>query len=126
MSGSRYVLDTNAVIALLGSATSLRARLEEAEWLGLSIISRLEFLALPDIAPADVELFGQLAQRVEVVGLTDADHELVATTIDLRRKYRMKLPDAIIAATAIVHDAVLVTDDRHFSAVAELRRQSVV
>jgi predicted nucleic acid-binding protein len=34
---------------------------------------------------------------------------VIAKTIELRKKYRIKLPDAIIAATAIVHELTLIT-----------------
>jgi predicted nucleic acid-binding protein len=34
-------------------------------------------------------------------------------TIALRRTTKLKLPDCIVAATAIVLDAVLLTDDDH-------------
>ncbi len=33
--------------------------------------------------------------------------DLVKTTIDIRQNYKLKLPDAIIAATAVVYDLVL-------------------
>jgi len=48
------------------------------------------------------------------------DHNLIRTSIGIRRKHRLKLPDAIIAACALEHGAVLVTDDSHFSAVDAL------
>ena len=37
------------------------------------------------------------------------DDDIVGNTIELRSRYNIKLPDAIIAATAIVHDLTLVT-----------------
>lgn len=36
MSGERYLLDTNAVVALLRGEPILRQRLENAEWVGIS------------------------------------------------------------------------------------------
>ena len=46
------------------------------------------------------------------VHLTDAVRD---ETIRLRRKNRLKLPDAIIAASALTHDAILVTNDQAFA-----------
>jgi predicted nucleic acid-binding protein len=41
-------------------------------------------------------------------------------TIDLRRKYKLKLPDAIIAATAIFLGIPLISADVYFSKITEL------
>jgi len=37
------------------------------------------------------------------------DEEIVETTIDIRKKKKIKIPDAIIAATALVYDFTLLT-----------------
>ncbi len=42
---NRYLLDTNAVVALLQGHTGLAQHLADAEWVGISIITQLEFLA---------------------------------------------------------------------------------
>jgi predicted nucleic acid-binding protein len=70
MNGERYLLDTNAVISLLGGNRPLAERLEKAEWVGISIISQLEFLVFPELSEEDKRLFEAFAARVEVVGLT--------------------------------------------------------
>jgi len=38
---------------------------------------------------------------------------------------RLKLPDAIIAASALIHDAALLTNDQAFSSIDELVFESV-
>lgn len=45
------------------------------------------------------------------VHLTDVERD---ETIRLRRKNRIKLPDAIIAASALIHGAVLLTNDQAY------------
>ena len=46
MSGKRrFLLDTNAVVSLLAGNRELAVQLESAEYVGISIISYLEFLA---------------------------------------------------------------------------------
>lgn len=45
----RYLLDTNAVVALLQGHTGLGQHLSDAEWVGISIITQLEFLAFPGL-----------------------------------------------------------------------------
>lgn len=40
--------------------------------------------------------------------------------VDLRKKYHLKLADAVIAATAIVYNMPLITADKQFRTVKEL------
>lgn len=40
-------------------------------------------------------------------------------TIGLRKKYTLRLPDSIIAASALVFEVPLVTADRGFSKIEE-------
>jgi predicted nucleic acid-binding protein len=39
------------------------------------------------------------------------DEDITKHTIEVRKKYRIKLPDAIVAATALHHGFTLVTND---------------
>jgi predicted nucleic acid-binding protein len=41
--------------------------------------------------------------------------------IEVRRKYRLKLADAVIAATAIVSGMPLITSDKQFKTIKELK-----
>jgi predicted nucleic acid-binding protein len=41
--------------------------------------------------------------------------------IEVRKKYHLKLADAIIAATAIASDIPLITSDKQFKTVKELK-----
>ena len=52
------------------------------------------------------------------VGVLNA--HIKAQTIKLRKKYKIKLPDAIIAATAITYELPLVSADQGFSQIEEL------
>jgi len=53
MNGNRYILDTNAVISLLKGNNFLLNIAENAEWVGISIISYIEFLAFPELSDED-------------------------------------------------------------------------
>ncbi len=63
MNGERYVLDTNAIIALLRGNAPLLRRLSEAEWIGISILSQIEFLAFPDLSDKELRI-GDLRLRI--------------------------------------------------------------
>lgn len=112
MNGSRYLLDTNAIIALLQGNQQISVYLQNAEWIGISLISQLEFLAFTRLADEDRQLFEQFLRQVEVIGLMSDQHELIAQIIQVRQQYRLPLPDAIIVATAIQMKANLVTADQ--------------
>jgi predicted nucleic acid-binding protein len=49
------------------------------------------------------------------------DKQIVAKCIEIRRAKRIKTPDAIIAATAIIRNLILLTSDSDFSNIDGLR-----
>ena len=121
MSGNRYLLDTNAIVALLQGNPQLIQLLQNADWIGISVISQIEFLAFSGLSQSDRQLFQQFLQKVEVVGLTASDTTLIEQIIDIRQQYRLKLPDAVIAAMTIQNVASLVTADQEFAKLPLLR-----
>lgn len=124
MSGnSRFVLDTNAVVSLLAGNHELSTQLAEAEYIGISVISYLEFLAFVGLSEGDRACFASFCKRVDVVPLGHEDSRLMKLVLDLRSNHRLKLPDAIIGATALSRNALLITNDFHFSGVAMLTVQ---
>jgi predicted nucleic acid-binding protein len=120
MSGNRYVLDTNAIVALLQGNFQLIELLKDADWLGISVISQIEFLVFPGLTQNDCQIFEQFLQRVNVLGLVATDIVLLEKIIEIRQQHRLKLPDAVIAAMAIQNSASLVTADREFAKVTIL------
>jgi len=53
--------------------------------------------------------FEEANRFLQYASVIDLDDEIVDQVISLKRKRNMKLPDAIIAATAIKYQLVLVT-----------------
>lgn len=121
MSGKRYLLDTNAMVCLLRGENALQQRLQSAEWVGISILSQIEFLAFPNLNENDRRIFQEFSDGVEVVGLGRTERALIDRIVSLRSQYQLKLPDAIIAATAVERDATLVTDDRQLRKLSAIR-----
>ena len=109
----KLVLDTNAVIALIDGRNivpKMRITLDESD-VFVSIITRIELYAKPDITPEEIHCINRFLSSVSVIPLSDL---IELETVLLRRKYpKRKLPDCIIAATAVVAGAVLLTDDSH-------------
>lgn len=112
------MLDTSAVIGVLRGHRGLHERTAGAEWIGVSVVSYLEFLAFPDIVLDDQLVFKRFCSRVDVVDLALSQSKLIDRAIFLRQTYRIKLPDAIIAATAIENNAVLITNDQQLLALS--------
>jgi len=119
MNGNRYLLDTNAIIALLQGNQQIGQILQNAAWVGTSIINQLEFLAFTGLSHADRQLFDLFLQRVEVVGLRQEQNTLINKIIHVRQQYRFPLPDAIVVATAIEMNANLITADQQLHNVQE-------
>ena len=120
MSGNRYLLDTNAIVALLQGNNQLIQRLQKADWVGISVISQIEFLVFPNLTESDRQLFQVFLQRVQVIDLSSGDENLIRMIVEIRQQYRLKLPDAIIAAIALYQSASLMTADQAFKKLNEL------
>ncbi len=118
MSGIEFLLDTNMVIGLLrGSAPAVELKKTLAigdQGNAVSQISRMELLGFSALSQTDEARIQEFLSFCEVL-LIDAAVE--AETIALRRRARLKLPDAIIAATASVHGLRLVTLDQRLRSV---------
>ena len=109
--GKRYLLDTNALVALLQGHDGLLALTGQAQWLGVSVINVLEFLGFDGLTNADRDLFAVFLSRVEVVDLAYENKTLMALIAGIRKRKAVKLPDAIIAASAVLSQAILMTND---------------
>ncbi|MBN2041272.1 MAG: type II toxin-antitoxin system VapC family toxin [Spirochaetes bacterium] len=124
MSG-RYLLDTNAVITLLKGNSELLKLTENAEWLGISVITLIEFLVFPDLSDDDKILFNSFSERIDVIAIDKSNKELIDAIISIRQKYKLKLPDSIIAASALCNNAKLISADKALTAVKEIKTISV-
>ena len=120
----KFLLDTNAVVALLDGNYSLSQTLQTAVWVGISVITELEFLSFSGLTVQDEAIFQQFKSRVEVIDLQASDNKLLARIITVRKLSNVKLPDAIIAASAIENGATLLTQDAGFSKIALLSVQN--
>ncbi len=121
MNGRRYILDTNAIVVLLKGNESLLDCIEQAEWVGISVISKIEFLAFPDLTESDGKLFKEFQGRIDVIDLSHIDERLISKIIDTRKAHKkIKLPDAIIISTAIMNNCTLITADKELQKVDEI------
>jgi predicted nucleic acid-binding protein len=83
----------------------------------LSFISELELLSYPAITP---EAIAAIRAFLRECIIFDIQQEVKSHVIDLRRRYKFRLPDAIIAATSLFLQVPLLTADSDFMKVQEL------
>lgn len=112
MNGVKYLLDTNVIIGLLKSYPPA-VKLVQDHGLSLdqcaySSITRMELLGFPSITETEQQEITDLLEKLTRCSVTLAVEN---TAIDLRHKRQIKLPDAIIAATAKVFNLELLTLD---------------
>ena len=115
MNGKRYLLDTNAVIQILAGNPSLIKMVEDSDFLAISVISKLEFLSYPDLTEDEKNAFSELLEDLTVFDLMASDSALMQEAVAMRIDGGLKLPDAVIAATALVNGCEVITNDVHFT-----------
>jgi len=108
---NKYLLDTNIVIyyfnGLLEDAF-IHDILEDS--FNISIITKIEFLSWQKLSK-DKELNKKAALFISNAAVYDLDEIVANETIKNRQRYKIKTPDAIIGATAIVHGFKIVTNN---------------
>ncbi len=113
------LLDSNILIyGANGENPGLDAILDRTD-LAAASVTRIETLGFYRLSEIERAWLETTFERMKVLSLDDA---VSALAIALRRERRMDLADAIIAATAIVHNLPLVTrNEEDFQHVPDLR-----
>lgn len=114
-----YLLDTNILIYHLNRSIPVQSiekiRQILKDHFNISVISKMELLGFRRHSPQSYKESESFLENAEIIGLDD---EIVDTVIQLRRNKSIKLPDAIIAATARVNQWTLVTrNENDFSGI---------
>lgn len=72
-----------------------------------------------------MRLFNEFLNHVTIIDLKKADQQLIETIYRLRKKHQIKLRDAIIASTSIIYKSSLITADKGFSKIEQLKIISI-
>ena len=115
MSGNSIFLDTNILIYLLQGDLKI-AELIDNKTFTISFITELELLSIPMNSVQNRKIKALLKECY----ILNINEEIKNHTIDFRNKYNIKLPDAIVAATAHYLDLPLITADKGFKKIDEL------
>lgn len=98
------VFDTNIVIDALNGVEQADTEYSRFERVLISRITWMEVLVGAE--GDDTELRDFMESHFEIIPL---DLPVAETAVQLRRKYRIRLPDAIIWGTAQANEAILIT-----------------
>ncbi len=115
----KYLLDTNILIYLQSDKLASGLPLG---FYAYSVISEIELLSWPQMQPEHEIVWRGLLAALHRVEL---DATVRETAIRLRRQRRVKLPDALVAASAIACDATLLTNDQQLLTLPDLRSQLI-
>jgi len=126
MNGTKVFFDTCAVIKLLEKQYDLSSagiNVEDSQFF-TSVIVRIELLSKRQMKEEE-EL--KILDFMDDLTIVSINEPIERQAIALRRNTQLKLPDCIIAATSIMLDAVLLTDDHHLLNISwpGLRTQNI-
>jgi toxin FitB len=120
--GRKYLLDSNVVIDYMAELFPRKT----LTWLNkiinqdiiTSVITKIEVLSYDPEKDDNYEILVEFFDAATILDLTD---DIVAKTIEIRQKSRIKLPDAVIAASAILNNLALITRNvRDFQKIDDL------
>lgn len=109
--GIKYIWDTNTVIYYLQqqfppSAEKLIDHLISETHPVISAITEIELLSWKSATKKDLEVLHNFISDAMVIEL---EQPIKYKTADIRKKHGIKLPDAIIAATALIYELTLIS-----------------
>lgn len=115
MSGIDFLVDTNFLIFVSDESDIVQPFLDYT--IGISYITEMELLGVFSISKNQKAAMKKILNQCYIF---DCSSEIKELAIQLKQKYKIKLPDAIIAATAIVKQLPFVTADADFKVIKEL------
>src|SRR5690606_12238423 len=116
MSGNRLFVDTNILLYFLKGHPEVVDLISDKE-LVVSVITEIELLSFPLLTAEDKQ---QIKNLLNDCTILDLNQEIKELTIEFRKKYKIKLPDSLIAASAYSSKAPLLTSDKEFRKIEEL------
>jgi len=117
MNGVRIICDTNSIIYLLDGNKDI-ARLLDNKQIYLSVITELELFGKPNLSVHDSKIMEVLLDECFVI---DINQDIKHIYREIKHNHNIKLPDAIVAATAIYLDLPLLTFDKGFKNLLHLK-----
>jgi len=110
---AEHLLDTNSVIYFFNGEKKISSLIEKAEGdIVISFITKIEMLSFKIDDPVIKKKIEEFLEEIKIILI---DEDIIETTIEYRKKFKLKVPDAIICATAKSLGLTLVTADKLLS-----------
>lgn len=106
MSGSKVLIDSNIIIYLSKGVLEIEEITNHYDELCISIITYMEVLGFQFSDQEELETTKNLLNHFKIIYI---NREIADNVISIRQKKAIKLPDAIILATAILLEGDLCT-----------------
>lgn len=116
MNGIEILVDTNILINLSEGKNGIDRYLDNA-FIFVSVITEIELLGWHKLTESQNQFYQSLLKDCQIVELTP---EVRKNAIAIRKTNKIKVPDAIIAATSMYLDIPLLTFDSGFSKIKNL------
>jgi predicted nucleic acid-binding protein len=104
MNGNSFLLDTNSIIYAINDNLIL----PNYRYI-VSVITEIELLSFSRLTKHEEQIIKEILANFEVVFI---NQNIKEKTIQIRKRYNLKLPDSLIVATALENSAKLVTSDK--------------
>jgi predicted nucleic acid-binding protein len=120
--GLKFIIDSNVLILIAAERMNDKQRqkllhlISEAS-VAISIITYIEVLSKSDISSQEESSIRYYLTTLEVL---DLSLEIAKGAIDIRRTFKKKLPDSVIAATSIYLGIPLISYDTDFQNIPKL------
>ncbi len=116
MNGLDLAVDTNIFVYLTSGNKNVH-RAVQGNNLFVSFITEMELLSWPAASSRELQLIKQLMSQCKIISLND---DIKNIAIDIRRRSKLRLPDAIVAATSIYLNVPLISADQELKKVIGL------
>ena len=116
MNGNSLFVDSNVILYLISGDATI-AELLNGKHVLISFSTELELLWFEDLIEEEST---KIQEFIDDSTVTDINAEIKKLVISLRKNYKLKLPDSIIAASALYHNLPLITADKQLGQISEL------
>ncbi len=112
-SGMNILIDTNIALYLFGGDSRL-SEILEGQIVHVSFITELELMGYPGLRKKEEKLIQNFLEDCVII---DVNKRIKDYTIEFLKRYKLKIPDGIIAATSAYLGIPLLSADSDFVTV---------
>jgi len=116
------LLDSNIFIYLSKGMIDIDAVLTEDDSCAISVITYMEVLGYGFNSDDEEKIINKLLSLFNIIYV---DESIAKMVVNIRKERKIKLPDAIICATAIVNSATLISNDIRLQTIQNLKFKTV-